>query len=271
MEQAVMTGSTFSAGFPITPPDSCNDLGQRYFGPVVLITDPLCYSATDMFAAGFQDHGIGTVIGVGGATGAGGANVWTHGLLARLMAPPATTGGSPAPGRTPSATTGGSGDSSPYQALPRGADMRVAARRTIRVGLHQGDILEDLGVRPDVRYAMTRRDLMDGNRDLVDGAIDRLAGNVPHPLDVRFDARPGRPPLVVVRSSNLDQVEARLVVVRGDMTEVRSFASGRGHRVELDPEPILGRTAPDSMAVEIDGYDHGRLVAHRRLEVPRTR
>ena len=53
----------------------------------MLITDALSYSATDMFAAGFQDHGIGPVIGVGGATGAGGANVWSHGLLWALMEP----------------------------------------------------------------------------------------------------------------------------------------------------------------------------------------
>jgi C-terminal processing protease CtpA/Prc len=157
ISEAVQTGASYSRGFPITPVADCNAIGQRYFGPTVLITDPLCYSATDMFSAGFQDHEIGAVIGVGGATGAGGANVWTHGLLSRLMAPDNTD---PGP--------------SPYQPLPRGADMRVAARRTTRVGDRQGDILEDLGVKPDIVYRMTRRDVMEGNLDLIDAAIAEL-------------------------------------------------------------------------------------------------
>ena len=36
------------------------------------------------FAAGFQDHGLGPILGVSGNTGAGGANVWTHDLLRDL-------------------------------------------------------------------------------------------------------------------------------------------------------------------------------------------
>ena len=63
---------------------------------------------------------------------------------------------------------------SPYKPLPRGSDMRVAARRTTRVGDRQGDILEDLGVKPDVVYRMTRRDVMEGNLDLIDAAIAEL-------------------------------------------------------------------------------------------------
>ena len=39
-----------------------NLVGQRYFGPVVLITDARCYSATDIFAAGFADHEIGPIL-----------------------------------------------------------------------------------------------------------------------------------------------------------------------------------------------------------------
>ncbi|MFN2225829.1 MAG: S41 family peptidase, partial [Anaerolineae bacterium] len=74
--QAVRTGATYSRGFAITPPEACNDRGQQYSGPVLLITDALCYSATDIFSAGFQDHDIGPILGTSGNTGAGGANVW---------------------------------------------------------------------------------------------------------------------------------------------------------------------------------------------------
>src|SRR5688572_23856289 len=105
MEQALQTGSAFSAGFPISDADECNAIGQRYFGPVVLITDAFCYSATDIFAAGFQDHEIGKVIGVHRTTGAGGANVWDHDLLQAALQ--------------------SQGEHSIYKPLPRGAGMRV--------------------------------------------------------------------------------------------------------------------------------------------------
>ena len=54
---------------------------------MVLIVDGLCYSAADMFAAGFIDHDLGRVIGVHENTGAGGANVWSHRNLSRLKDP----------------------------------------------------------------------------------------------------------------------------------------------------------------------------------------
>jgi len=157
MDQAVETGAIYSSAFPITPEDGANAIGQRYFGPVVLVTDARCYSATDIFAAGFQDHRIGPVLGVDDNTGAGGANVWTHGLLKALRDLP------------PDADT-------PYAALPRQADMRVAIRRTLRVGPLAGTPVEDLGVRSDVRHELTRRDVLENNVDLLDAAGALLAG-----------------------------------------------------------------------------------------------
>ncbi len=76
IRNSVETGAVYSRGFPITPHAFANGRGQKYHGPVVLITDARCYSATDIFAAGFKDHGIGHMLGVDGNTGAGGANVW---------------------------------------------------------------------------------------------------------------------------------------------------------------------------------------------------
>jgi len=80
---------------------------------LVNITDARCYSATDIFYAGFADHRIGPVLGVDANTGAGGANVWTHGLLHQLV-------------------TTREGVRSPYRDLPGEVDMRVAIRRTLR-------------------------------------------------------------------------------------------------------------------------------------------
>jgi len=97
------TGGVYSVGLPFDSEEDCNDIGQVYYGPVILITDALCYSTTDMFAAGFQDHNIGVVLGADGHTGAGGANVWEHSDLERTL-PPA---------------------SSPFKPIPGGASFRV--------------------------------------------------------------------------------------------------------------------------------------------------
>src|SRR5439155_11785706 len=48
--ESVVTGATYSSGFPLNSEQSCNDIGQVYYGPVILITDALSYSTTDIFA-----------------------------------------------------------------------------------------------------------------------------------------------------------------------------------------------------------------------------
>jgi hypothetical protein len=68
---SVETGAQYSDAIPLWSEDAINEVGRIYDGPVILITDALCYSATDMFAAGFQDHEIGTVLGTDETTGAG--------------------------------------------------------------------------------------------------------------------------------------------------------------------------------------------------------
>lgn len=145
----VETGTSYSLSYSITPEDICNDIGQRFYGPTVLISDALCYSATDIFVAGFQDHEIGKVLGVSANTGAGGANVWDHNLFVETL-----------------------GD--PFTELPQGAGMRVSLRRTLRVGKYAGIPVEDFGIRPDADHRMTRSDLLEGNQDLLRAAVDLL-------------------------------------------------------------------------------------------------
>ncbi len=85
MDMRFEFGRVLSNGKHLTRPDQANDAGQVYHGPSLLITDALCYSAADIFAAGFQDHAIGPVVGVDTNTGAGGANRWMHHeLVSRL-------------------------------------------------------------------------------------------------------------------------------------------------------------------------------------------
>ena len=151
--EAVETGSIYSMGFPLNSEESCNDIGQVYHGPVILITDALSYSTTDMFAAGFQDNQVGVVLGASDNTGAGGANNWTLDDLRTAI---------------------GDGRNSPFKLLPKGADIGVAMRRSIRVGQHMGKLLEELGIEPNARHYMTKRDVLGGNVDLINHAAKIL-------------------------------------------------------------------------------------------------
>jgi C-terminal processing protease CtpA/Prc len=146
------TSAKYSAAFPLTPKDEANSIGQLYHGPVVLITDALCYSTTDIFTAGFQDNNIGVVLGTSGNTGAGGAQIIDHTDLVSWL---------------------GKDAKSPFVTLPRGAEFSVAIRRSLRVGNLSGRPLEDLGITPDRRYFMTERDLRD-NRGLLNEAVKIL-------------------------------------------------------------------------------------------------
>jgi C-terminal processing protease CtpA/Prc len=160
LDRSIETGATFSAPYPITDVNACNVVGQRYQGPVVLVTNARCYSTTDFFAAGFQDHMIGPILGADDNTGAGGANVWTHNLLRQLFEMPSTSGPQSQP--------------SPFITLPRDTGMRVALRRSLRVGAHAGTELEDLGVQPDARHMMTKDDVLHENNDLIEHAASLL-------------------------------------------------------------------------------------------------
>ena len=209
MEQALQTGAAFSAGFPVSDPEMCNAIGQKYFGPVVLITDGLCYSTTDIFASGFQDHDIGLVLGVAGSTGAGGANVWEQQYFSSDILP-----------------------GSVYQPLPNGAGMRVAIRRTLRVGRRAGAPVEDLGVIPDERHDLTRDDLLKGNVDLINRAGELLA------------ATPVRQFTATVHDSSPSQANLAFAVedqVGGDVVADLGapFLLGDELRVPLEEPPRL--------------------------------
>jgi hypothetical protein len=144
LEVTVATGDAYSQPLPLTDPAWCNDVGRRYDGPVVCVVDPNTYSSGDLFAAGFVDNALGTLVSVGEATGAGGANVWTDVDLREALAD------------TPFS----------LDALPDGVRYTVAIRRAVRSGASDGLPIEDLGV-PGVPYAMTRDDLLRDNRDLI--------------------------------------------------------------------------------------------------------
>jgi hypothetical protein len=237
LDQANETGATFSQAVPITPEDAANEVGQVYQGPVVLVTDARCYSATDIFAAGFQDHEIGPVLGVDDNTGAGGANVWTHGLLKQLLEQPTRDA------------------SSPYKALPRQSSMRVSIRRTLRVGAQSGTPLEDLGVVPDVRHRMTRDDLLAGNKDLLDRAGELLAGMPVRRLEI---------------AAELDAGDLRVDLTVSNVDRADIYVDGRPRAsVDTPTSEASVTVSGDSQAafVRAEGFADGQLVAARTVAV----
>src|SRR5262249_19273175 len=135
--------------FPLSNTEDCNRIGQVFQGPVVLITDALCYSTTDIFAAGFQDHRIGSIIGCHASTGAGGATVWKYDPDLQQLA---------------------LGSANPFVPLPGGARMRVAALRCTRVFSQSGIPVEDYGVLPDMHYFMSKADVVGYNEELIAAA-----------------------------------------------------------------------------------------------------
>lgn len=236
--EAVETAAPFSDGFPVLPGEKerCNSLGQQYHGPAVLITDALCYSTTDFFAAGWQDHGIGYILGTDGNTGAGGANVVEHADLVEELLP---------------------GPDSPIRPLPKKTSLRVAIRRSTRVGKRLGDPLEDLGVVPDKRHYTTRNDLLRDNTDLIARAASILASLPVRALDAKVEPSDDGMVLVSATVANISRLDA--------------YVDGRP-RLTLDIEEDstefeLPLDSPGSHELELRGFDDERqLVAARRIE-----
>jgi C-terminal processing protease CtpA/Prc len=235
MSRSVVLGTVYSDGFPIEEghEERCNAIGQRYFGPVVLLVDALCYSATDIFAAGFQDHELGPVLGTAGTTGAGGANAWDLAFLSTLVDPP----------------------DSPFEPLSDGAGLSVAIRQTRRVGARAGSLLEDLGVIPDHVHQPTAADLLDGSRDLIARAVELV-----EQLPVRFLGAEDRGTENGVR---------RLRVTSTGLSRLDVLVDGRP-RLTVDVEdgerdlevPVPG---PSPHRWELLGYDRDALAARRVL------
>ena len=233
--ESVETATTFSDGFPVLPghAEDCNALGQNYHGPVALIIDPLCYSTTDILIAGWQDHAIGPIIGTGGNTGAGGANVWTHALLANFL----------------------TGPDSPIRPLPNGASFRVAIRRTTRVGERSGDPVEDLGVVPDERHRLTLNDLLNDNEDLIARAGEILAG------------RPAR--LLSAETTPAGDAGLGVTVTTRGISRLDAYLDGRPrHTLDVTDGTAtfeIGMQPGPTSVLELMGFDGGELVAARRL------
>jgi hypothetical protein len=106
------------------------------------------------------------VIGTNGNTGTGGANVWTYDNVLEALP-------------------------DHFEPLPKRASMRVAIRRTTRVGGRAGDPVEDLGVVPDMVVPLTDRDLLQRNVQLLAKVADVLSAQPRRGLTLGLTPHPG--------------------------------------------------------------------------------
>ncbi|NRQ36313.1 peptidase S41 [Nonomuraea sp. NN258] len=224
LEHAVETGAPFSAGVPLTDVADLDKVPHAYLGPLLLLTDARSYSAADIFAAGFQDHEIGTVIGVDKSTGAGGAAVWDWNTFLRIL---------------PSGQN-------PYQELPAQADLTIAFGRLLRVRANAGVAIEDFGVEADEVHPTTRDDVMHNSRDLLARAGRALGAGVRRTFDVELVGGGLR-----VTAAQVDRAD-----VLTDGRPRLSADLGAAATIEV---PGLD----DARTLRVEGFAGGRLVAVR--------
>ena len=247
--EALSSGNLLTSGRPITNAMHTNDTGQVYYGPVTLLIDAASYSATDTFAAGFQDHEVGEIIGVDENTGGGGATLWKHSedLVKKLQGLVSMQPG--------------------LQALPAGVSMTVALQRSARVGSNAGDAVEDIGVRCDVFQPMTRNDLMCGSPDLIAFACKRLAARPVLALTIVSSAASAGGLTVKVESIGID----RLVCSLDGHPQTVVNATDQPFTV-----PLAGFDVKAVKELRVDGYtwvDNGpqgkvlRLAASARTDI----
>jgi hypothetical protein len=144
----------------------------------------------------------------------------------------------------------------PLSPLSHGADLTLSLQRCLRVGERSGQPVEDLGVTPDVVRPLTKRDLLEGNVDLLQHAAGLLAG--------------GRPRRLVVRAGPVGPDGLDLQVETRALTSLDLYVDGRpagtvavkdgSHTVALRQPAVRG-------VLRVEGFDGADLVASRRLDL----
>jgi hypothetical protein len=216
-----------------------------YYGPVLLITDALSYSTTDIFAAGFQDNEVGEILGASDNTGAGGANCWEFDELIQHSR------------RIPR---------SPIKPLPRDTSLRVAIRRSIRVGEKEGRPLEELGITPNQRYYMTKLDLVGHNDDLIAQAVRHLRTKPFYSLSVK-PVEGKRRTYEIAASSNVRRTNGHKKIFRVDVSvngwPYRSLLATKGN---VPSTLITVDKLKSKLHLVVQAFDHrNNVVAAYRL------
>jgi hypothetical protein len=229
LDAAVRNGELYAQTIPITDPESCNEVGQLYGGPVLLVGDSTTYSAGDLFSAGWVDNAVGPFLCVGAATGAGGANVWDYGELRTALA----------------------GSDAALPLLPDGIGLSFAFRRATRSGPSEGLPIEDIGIAGEP-YAMTRNDLLNGNADLIATCVTRLRQRPASRLAAAVSTATRS---VQAVTAGLDRVDVMLDGHPGSSTVVTGTAT-----LAL-PYPV------GTKVIELTGFKAGELRQRRRFRL----
>lgn len=229
LRASVRSGELYSSAEPISSPEDCNDRGQAYGGPVMLVANANTYSSGDLFCAGFIDNAIGRYCSVDNSTGAGGACVVDFAELLR----------------------GARRSDVELPALPEGVDLNISFLRATRSRGHLGAAIEDVGVPPTERVLpLTRRDLLENNCDLLARCVRKLAKE---PLTSMTVARPDRGARLIVETTGIDRVDVRL-----DDHALESKAPGRGGR-------LVVQLPRGTRRIEVSGFADGELRQRRLL------
>lgn len=142
LNEVAGTDATHTKVFGLFDAPGVNRFGQIYNGPVAVLANSNSYSASDYFSCHMQDSGIGFVFGEEPRTGAGGANVFEHSLLAQF----APTVFSPMPGT--------------HRA-------RVSFGQAVRQGVNEGSFIEDFGCEADLLVSPRLSDVLDGGESQI--------------------------------------------------------------------------------------------------------
>lgn len=229
LNSAESTGEPYSSHIPITPPELCNNIGQRYGGPVIAVADANTYSSGDLFAAGIVDNRIGPLLCVGQATGAGGANVWAAQDLADALHSAKLT----------------------LPDFPKGVGFTMAIRRAVRAGAADGALIEDAGVAGQP-YVATATDLFNGNSDLIGRCAEILAAQPWTRMNVK-QAGSG----IEVETVGLDQLD---IFAAGHPT-------GLPYLIKRDGKHLLKLSLKKKEMIEIVGFAQDSVRQRRRITV----
>ncbi|KAL2912166.1 hypothetical protein HK105_208368 [Polyrhizophydium stewartii] len=138
--------------------ESTNTLGQAYLKPMAVFNNGRCFSACELFSAAIQDSQTGTIFSEDGETGGGGANVFEYSNLLAY-------------------------DPTDFTALPFSAElgqysnvMRVGLRRSVRNGVNNGKLIEDIGVVADYVVRARINDVLPGAT--ANSQYDRIAAKL---------------------------------------------------------------------------------------------
>jgi Peptidase family S41 len=229
LNSAESTGEPYSSHIPVTSPEQCNNIGQRYGGPVVVVADANTYSSGDLFAAGIVDNRIGPLVCIGDATGGGGANVWPAEVLADALRPALLT----------------------LPKFPQGVAFTMSIRRAVRSGPSDGALIEDGGVAGQ-HYDMTGTDVLHNNKDLIEHCAKMLVAQPWTRLNVKR-TKSG----LQVETAGLDQLD----IFAAD------HPAGRPYLIKHDGKHMLKLRPKKNQMIEIVGVAQGTVRQRRRILV----